>query len=101
PRFRELATTAQAELDLALLVPDATTAAAVESLIRRNGGDLLERLELFDEYRGEGVPSGYRSLAWRLAFRDPARTLRDKEVDGRRRKILGALEGELGVRQRS
>ena len=39
-----------------------------------------------------------RSLAWRLVLRDPTRTLREKEVEGRRQKLLKALESELGVR---
>jgi phenylalanyl-tRNA synthetase beta chain len=47
------------------------------------------------------VLAGYRSVAWRLTLRHPERTLRDKEIDGRRAKILSALQQELNVRQRS
>jgi phenylalanyl-tRNA synthetase beta chain len=99
-QFRPLPTTPAAEVDLALLVPDGTAAAAVERVIRSAGGDILERVVLFDEYRGDGLPEGVRSLAWRLTFRDPVRTLRDKEIEGRRQKILRSLESELGVRPR-
>lgn len=99
--YRPIPTTPPAEFDLALLVPDGVSAAQVEALLRRSAGDLLERLELFDEFRGGGVPAGHRSVAWRLTFRDATRTLRDKEVDGRRQKILRALESELGVRPRT
>ena len=99
--FKPLPSTPAAPIDLALLVPDAVRAADVERVIRNNGGDLLERLVLFDEFRGTGLPTGTRSLAWRLTFRDATRTLRDKEIEGRTNKILRALEGELGVRQRS
>lgn len=99
--YRAIPTTPSAEFDLALLVPDGVSAAQVEQLLRRSAGDLLERLDLFDEFRGGGVPAGHRSVAWRLTFRDATRTLRDKEVDGRRQKILRALEGELGVRPRT
>ena len=53
------------------------------------------------EYRGAGIADGFRSVAWRLTFRHPERTLRDKEVAGRRDKVLRTLEGELGVRQRT
>jgi phenylalanyl-tRNA synthetase beta chain len=95
--YRALPTTPAAEFDLALLVPDTLSAANVERVIRRAGGDLLERLSLFDEFRGEGVPAGQRSLAWRLTFRHPERTLRDKEIDGRRSQLLKTLENELGV----
>jgi phenylalanyl-tRNA synthetase beta chain len=99
-RYRPLPTTPAAEFDLALLVPDGTTAADVERVLRTSGGELLERVVLFDEYRGEGLPAGARSLAWRLTFRDPVRTLRVKEIEGRRQKILRSLESELGVRPR-
>jgi phenylalanyl-tRNA synthetase beta chain len=100
-QFQPLPTTPAAPIDLALLVPDAVRAGDVERVIRNNGGELLERLALFDEYRGPGLPPGTRSLAWRLTFRDVSRTLRDKEIEGRTNKILRALEGELGVRQRT
>jgi len=90
-----------AEFDLALLVPQSLTVAAVERVMREAGGELLERLWLFDEYSGAGVSAGHRSLAWRLTFRHPERTLRDKEIDGRRAKILRELDEELHVRQRT
>ncbi len=101
PRYRAIPTTPAAELDLALLVPIGTSVAQVEAVITRTSGELLERLELFDEFRGQGIPDGVRSLAWRLTFRHPERTLRDKEVEGRRDKLLRVLENELSVRQRT
>jgi phenylalanyl-tRNA synthetase beta chain len=101
PRYRAIPTTPAAELDLALLVPLRTTAEEVEQVIRRSAGELLERLELFDEFRGAGIPDGFRSVGWRLTFRHPDRTLRDKEVEGRRDKLLRILENELRVRHRT
>lgn len=100
-RYRALPTTPAAEFDLALLVPDAVPAAEVERVIREVSGAQLERLELFDEFRGTGVPDGTRSLAWRLTFRHPERTLRDKEIEGRRVLLLKTVEAQLGVRARS
>jgi phenylalanyl-tRNA synthetase beta chain len=99
--YRELPHTPPVVFDLALLVPDEVPAARVEEVTRAAVGELLERLVLFDVFRGGDVPAGMRSLAWRLTLRDPQRTLRDKEVEGRRQKLLRALEGELGVRQRA
>lgn len=89
------------EVDLALIVPDATRAADVERAIRKSAGELLEKLVLFDEFRGAGIPDGSRSLAWALTFRHPERTLRDREIQGRTEKIVKTLEAELGVRQRT
>ena len=101
PRYQALPTMPPAEIDLALLVPDGKTVAEVEWWIRESAGDILEELELFDQYTGEGVEAGHRSLALRLTFRHPERTLRDKEIEGRRSKILGTLHKELNVRQRT
>ncbi|HUF28406.1 MAG TPA: phenylalanine--tRNA ligase subunit beta [Gemmatimonadaceae bacterium] len=99
--YQPLPTTPAAELDVALVVPENLSAERVEAVLRRDAGELLERLQLLDEYRGPHVPAGHRSLMWRLIFRHPERTLREKEVEGRREKLLKTLEKELGVRQRT
>ena len=99
-RYRAIPTMPAAEIDLALLVPLDRTVADVERVIRSTAGELLEQLVLFDQYTGPGVEPGHRSLAWRLTFRHPERTLRDKEIEGRRARIVSALQQELHVRQR-
>jgi phenylalanyl-tRNA synthetase beta chain len=96
-KYRPLPATPAAEFDLAVVVPDAMPAARVEEVLRRAAGELLERLRLFDEFRGKGVPVEHRSLAWRLTFRHPERTLNEKEIAGRRQKLIATLEKELGV----
>jgi phenylalanyl-tRNA synthetase beta chain len=101
PRYRPLPITPASEFDLALLVPQGLAAAEVERVIRAAAGELLERLDVFDLYEGEGVDAGHRSVAWRLTLRHPERTLRDKEIEGRRAKILSALQHQLNVRQRT
>jgi phenylalanyl-tRNA synthetase beta chain len=100
-KFRPLPVTPAAVFDLALLVPYEMPVVDVEKVIRKHAGELLESLVLFDEFRGPGLPAGVRSVAWRLTFRHAERTLRDKEVTGRREGLLRALEEELGVRQRT
>ena len=99
--FRPLPNTPPVEADLALLVPPGVTAAQVEEIIRREAGELLEDVILFDEFRGKSIAEGSRSLAWRLTFRSAERTLKDKEVQGRIAKIVRSLEEKLGVRQRT
>ncbi len=100
-RFRTLPTTPAAVFDLALLVPEQLAAAEVDRVLREASGSQLESCLLFDEYRGAGLPDGMRSLAWRLTFRHPERTLKEKEIEGRRVQILKTLEGKLGVRPRT
>ncbi|HEX2721485.1 MAG TPA: phenylalanine--tRNA ligase subunit beta [Gemmatimonadaceae bacterium] len=89
------------EVDLALLVPEEVTSARAAEEIRASAGDLLESLAVFDEFRGPGVAAGSRSLGWRLTFRHPERTLREREIQGRTAKILKDLEAALGIRQRT
>jgi phenylalanyl-tRNA synthetase beta chain len=89
------------ERDLALLVTGRTSAEAVAALIRQRAGALLEDVALFDHYRSEGLPPGTRSVALRLRFRAPDRTLKDKEVDRAVEGIVGRLKEELGVERRA
>ncbi|HYY22445.1 MAG TPA: phenylalanine--tRNA ligase subunit beta [Thermoleophilaceae bacterium] len=86
--------------DIAVVVPDDVPAAAVGDAVRRGGGELLEGAELFDLYRGEQVGAGNKSLALRLEFRAPDRTLTDDEVAERRAAIEREL-GEIGGRIRA
>jgi phenylalanyl-tRNA synthetase beta chain len=100
-KYEAIPATPRAQVDLALIAPTSVTAAQIDGVIRKEAGTLLETLTLFDEFVGQGIPDGSRSLAWALTFRDPERTLKDKEVQERTAKIVKALEGELGVRQRT
>jgi phenylalanyl-tRNA synthetase beta chain len=98
--YRPLPLQPPVERDVALVLPPGVTAAQVSDILRRTVGPLLERLEVFDEYRGPGVPAGQRSVAWHCTFRDPERTLRERDVDALLARGLAALEGELGIRRR-
>jgi phenylalanyl-tRNA synthetase beta chain len=85
--------------DIAVVVPEEATAAQVEKAVRNGAGELLAGLRVFDLYHGEQVGEGRKSLALRLEFRAPDRTLTDEEVAGRRAAIEAALE-EIGGRLR-
>src|SRR5438067_1659832 len=99
-RYRPLPVQPPVERDVALVLPGGVSAAQVAEVLQRAVGPLLERLEVFDEYRGPGIPAGQRGVAWHCSFRDPARTLREAEVDAALARGLAALEDELGVRRR-
>lgn len=88
------------ERDLALVTPGGVAAAEVARVIGAAAGELLEALEPFDVYVGPGLPEGASSVAWRLRFRAPGRTLTDAEVDPAVAAVLRALEEQLGVRRR-
>ena len=99
--FRAIPSQPASMIDLALLVPPSVDAGTVERAIRDVAGDLLESIVLFDEHTGGKIEAGSRSLAWRLTFRHPERTLSAKEMEGRRTNVLRHLEKTLNVRPRS
>jgi phenylalanyl-tRNA synthetase beta chain len=99
-RYRPLPVTPASERDLALLVADGVTGAEVAGVLRREGGELLEGVAVLDEYRGTAIGDGRRSVMFRLTFRHPERTLRDRDVDEVERRLLKALENQFGVKRR-
>ena len=86
--------------DIAVVVPEEVPASRVEEAVRAGGGDLLGALSVFDLYRGAQVGEGNKSLALRLEFRAPDRTLTDEEVAERRTAIERELES-IGGRLRA
>ena len=77
--------------DLAVVLPETVPAGEVVAAVRAAGGPLLADAEVFDVYRGAQIGAGNVSLAVRLAFRAPDRTLTDEEVGQRRTAIEEAL----------
>ena len=98
--YRPLSPFPGVDRDLALLVPYDVSTSAVSHEIRGVGGELLERVTVFDLYRGDGVAEGHRSLGFRLRLQAWDRTLKDKEVDRVVEKIVKRLREGLGVEQR-
>jgi phenylalanyl-tRNA synthetase beta chain len=81
--------------DLALVLPEAVAAAQVSEALYRHGRPWLEEARLFDVYTGDQVPPGKRSLAFRLTYRDPERTLTDDLVNPHHQALVEALTREL------
>ena len=98
--IRPVAATPSSGRDVTLLVPEGITSAGIEVAMRAAGVNLLESVQVIDEYRGAGLPAGARSLTFRLTFRAPDRTLEAAEVDRAEARLLGALDRETGVRRR-
>ncbi len=87
--------------DLAIVVDERVTAEQVRQVIQGAGGELLEAVRLFDQYRGEQMEAGKKSLAYSLVYQAADRTLTDEEVADVRAKIVGALEKEIGAKLRT
>ena len=83
--------------DIALLVNDEVLVQEIEETIRKAGGNLVEKVELFDIYKGAQIPEGKKSIAYAIAYRDERKTLTDNDVNKVHDKILRSLEYKLGA----
>jgi phenylalanyl-tRNA synthetase beta chain len=92
PHYEDLTSFPSSRQDLAFWIPAAVPASRVVEVVREAGGALLRAVDVFDVYAREGQTS----LALRLEFRAPDRTLTDEEVGKRREKIVAAVSTGLG-----
>ncbi|HEX6917793.1 MAG TPA: phenylalanine--tRNA ligase subunit beta, partial [Phycicoccus sp.] len=96
-----LATYPMAQSDVALVVERSVPAVRVRDALVAGGGELLEAVHLFDVYEGEQVGPDHKSLAYRLVFRSPERTLTTEEVSGLRDAAVAAAATAVGAVQRA
>ena len=86
--------------DLAFEVTEEVTARRLEKAIRDAGGDLLVAVELFDIYRGDPIPVGSKSMAYRLTYQSTDRSLSEKEVTKLRQRIIRTVENVVSAKLR-
>lgn len=86
--------------DLSMVCSKDVYVGDIEKLIRKNAGQFLEKLELFDVYEGEQVGEGKKSVAFSLAFRSADHTLKDDVINPVIDKIINVLS-ENGIEIRS
>ncbi|HHY42910.1 MAG TPA: phenylalanine--tRNA ligase subunit beta [Thermoanaerobacterales bacterium] len=89
--FKPLPKFPASDRDLAIVVKERILADDIISTIKEIGGELLEKVELFDVYQGSQIAKGYKSMAFSLIFRAEDRTLTDKEVNDIIEKIQTGL----------
>ncbi len=87
--------------DIALILDDQVAAAAVEAEIRSAGGGLVEEALLFDQYRGQNIPAGKKSLAYAIRYRAADRTLTDEETLQAQGRIVARLGEKFGAELRA
>jgi phenylalanyl-tRNA synthetase beta chain len=95
-RYREVSRQPQVRRDLAVILDRAQPAGAVAAAIRKTAGADLVSVEPFDRYEGPGVPEGRVSLAFRLVFQRPDRTLTDAEVARTVERVVRMLGRRFG-----
>jgi phenylalanyl-tRNA synthetase beta chain len=99
--FKALPQFPSSRRDVAMLVPEAVTHDAVLQAVKQAKAANLESVELFDVFRGRGVPAGQKSLAYAFTYRAADKTLTDADVNAAHEKILGALKTQLNAELRA
>ncbi len=83
--------------DIAVVVPESATAAALQAYVIEAAPSLLQEVRIFDIYRGPGIDSGRKSVALGLILQDSSRTLTDEAADAVMSKIIERLRLKLGA----
>ena len=96
-KYREIPRFPAVELDVAFVVDEAVSAQSIEQAISSSGAKLLESARLFDVYRGPGVASGKKSVAFALAYRASDRTLSDDDVRPQHERLIRKVCAAVGA----
>jgi phenylalanyl-tRNA synthetase beta chain len=85
--------------DVAVLVDRGEAAAELCEAIRKAGGEHLIDAYVFDRFEGRAIPPDQVSLAFRMVFQHPERTLREEEIaratERVRKMLVHRFKGEL------
>ena len=84
-----------------MLVPETVTHDLVLQAVKQAKATNLESVELFDVFRGQGVPAGQKSLAYAFTYRANDKTLTDAEVNNAHAQVLETLRSQLGAELRA
>ena len=106
PKFQAVSKFQPIERDIAVIVPESVTHAALLAAIHgANTQGLLKHATLFDVYRPQqasaGIQLGEKSLAVRLVLASEAATLTDEDIEAAVQAILGNLQSQLQARLRA
>ena len=101
PAYQELSRFPAVTRDLALVVDQDAAAAILLKGLQAVAPDIVQRIELFDQYQGKGVEPNRKSLAFRVVMQETQRTLEDVEVDAAMAALTRHAEENLGAKLRA
>ena len=99
-KYKEANKYPEIEKDVAFIVEKDVSAETIEKQIKKTGGRLLKKVDIFDLYTGENVSENEKSIAFKLLFSDDKRTLTEKEVMDIFNKIIEEVTEKLNAKLR-
>jgi phenylalanyl-tRNA synthetase beta chain len=100
PHYEQISQYPPALRDLAFVFDESVPAGDVLVEIQNQAGSLLQRINLFDVYKGKTIEDGKKSLAFSLNFSSPERTLTDQEINEITDKIILQIEKKFNAQLR-
>lgn len=97
PSFEPVSKFPEVRRDLAVVVPESTPAANVQAIVANAAGELVVNSWVFDVYTGEGIDSGFKSVALAFVLQDKTATLVEDKVETIVSDVIAALTNELGA----
>jgi len=98
--FTELPRFPEVRRDLALLLDEGVSYAALRKAALRCGRKLIKSVSLFDVYRGDKIPEGKKQYALGFVLQNPERTLTDQETENLMQNVLDTFRKEFGAELR-
>ena len=86
--------------DLAVVVDDSIAWQQIVDAVKSLGDSRIQSVDLFDVYRGTGVPEGCQSLALSLSLQDPEKTLDDVAIQEMVNQVVRTLGEQTGAELR-
>ena len=71
---------------------DSISCGEIETEIKKSIGNILEKIEVFDIYKGDKIEKNKKSISFKIIMRNQEKTLKDKDVDKKIEKTLKNLE---------
>ncbi|MFD1449794.1 phenylalanine--tRNA ligase subunit beta [Oceanobacillus sojae] len=101
PSFTDIPRYPSVTRDIAFILDNDIPAGDVQAVIKEIGAPLVKEVSIFDVYQGEHMEEGKKSVAYRLLYQDPSRTLKDDEVDASYQEIIEKVNNQFGSYVRS
>ncbi|WP_040981773.1 phenylalanine--tRNA ligase subunit beta [Oceanobacillus jeddahense] len=101
PSFTDIPRYPSVTRDIAFILDSDVPAGDVQVVIEEEGVPLVKEVSIFDVYQGEHMEEGKKSVAYRLLYQDPSRTLKDDEVDASYQAIIEKVNNQFGSYVRS
>lgn len=86
--------------DMAIVIPVKASIESIIKIIKCQNYSILKNIQLFDEYRGQNIEKGKRSIAFRLTYQSSLKTLTTKEVDEVHEQLKDQIKEQLDTQFR-